>query len=80
MNNDKYYEAIEKLALGYDYEETQILIDETKSGQKKRMYKTKKHIPPNFEAARFMINHNKKKEKEAQENIEEFDTLDFDRR
>ena len=49
--DDKYLNAIEKLALGYEYEEIQTLIEDTPSGQKKKIIRTKKHCPPNLAAA-----------------------------
>lgn len=57
--NDKYLDAIEKLASGYEYEEVQTQIEETSSGTKKKIIKTKKHVPPSFQAARYLINLNK---------------------
>ena len=52
--DDKYLNAIEKLALGYEYEEIQTLIEDTPSGQKKKIIRTKKHCPPNLAAAQYM--------------------------
>lgn len=60
--NDDYLESIKKLASGYEYEEIQTQIEETPSGTKKKIIKTKKHIPPNFQAARYLINLNKKQD------------------
>ena len=41
-NEDKYLKAIEKLATGYEYEETQTLIEETTTGTKKKVIRYKK--------------------------------------
>lgn len=57
--SERYLESIEKLAVGYEYEEIQTQIEETPSGTKKKIIKTKKHVPPNFQAARYLINLNK---------------------
>ena len=57
--NDKYLESIEKLATGYEYEEIQTQFEETPNGTKKKIIKTKKHVPPNFQAARYLISCNK---------------------
>ncbi len=51
----QYLEAIKKRALGYEYEETQTLIEETKTGQKKKIVKTKKHIPPDVASCRWLL-------------------------
>lgn len=60
--NDEYLKSIEKLAVGYEYEEVQTQIEETPSGTKKKIIKTKKHVPPNFQAARYLLNLNKQQE------------------
>lgn len=60
MKND-YLKSIEKLANGYEYEEIQTLIEETSSGTKKKIIKTKKHVPPNLNAIKYMM---KKKDSE----------------
>ena len=52
---EEYKEAIKKIAKGYDYEEVQTLIEETASGTKKKIIKTKKHILPNFNACKYLI-------------------------
>lgn len=53
--NNQYLEAIKKRALGYEYEEVQNLIEETKSGTKKKIIITKKQVPPDIEAAKFLL-------------------------
>lgn len=56
MNDkDKYLEAIKKRALGYEYEEVQNLIEETKGGTKKKIIITKKQVPPDIEAAKYLL-------------------------
>lgn len=54
-NEDKYLKAIEKLAIGYEYEETQTLIEETSTGTKKKVIRYKKHMAPNFQAATYLL-------------------------
>ena len=54
-NDDKYLKAIEKLATGYEYEETQTLIEETTTGTKKKVIRYKKHMAPNFQAATYLL-------------------------
>lgn len=51
----KYIEALKKRALGYEYEEIQTLIEETAHGTKKKIVKTKKHIPADVETAKFLL-------------------------
>lgn len=73
--DNKYIKAIEKLANGYEYEEVQTQIEETLTGTKKKIIKTKKHVPPNFQAAKYLLNMNKdnnKNEDLTEENIERF--------
>lgn len=73
--DNKYIKAIEKLANGYEYEEVQTQIEETLTGTKKKITKTKKHIPPNFQAAKYLLNMNKgnnKNEDLTEENVERF--------
>lgn len=53
---DKYLERIRKLAKGYEVEEVQTIIEETTSGTKKRIVRTKKHIPPNLQAIKYLMN------------------------
>ena len=60
-DKNKYLEAIIKRALGYEYEETQTLIEETESGIKKKIVRLKKQIPPDVEAAKWLLNFNKSK-------------------
>lgn len=57
-NNEKYLKAIEKLATGYEYEETQTLIEETTTGTKKKVIRYKKHMAPNFQAATYLLKRN----------------------
>lgn len=71
---NKYIESIEKLATGYDYEEVQTQIEETLTGTKKKIIKTKKHVPPNFQAAKYLLNMNKNniENEVSEENVEKF--------
>lgn len=50
-----YIEAIRKRALGYEIEEQTTLIEETPNGVKKKIVKTKKHIPPDLACARYLL-------------------------
>ena len=70
--SEKYLKAIEKLALGYDYEEVQTFIEETDRGTKKKIVRTKKNMPPDFNAARFMMLRNEKREHEGQVKVATF--------
>ena len=54
-DDEKYLKAIEKLATGYEYEETQTLIEETTTGTKKKVIRYKKHMAPNFQAATYLL-------------------------
>lgn len=56
--DDKYLAAIEKLANGYEYEEVQTLLEDTPTGTKKKVIRTKKHMPPNFQAATYLLKRN----------------------
>jgi len=48
-------DSIMKKAVGYEYEETQTTIEETKSGTKKRIVKQKKVAHPDLNAARYLL-------------------------
>lgn len=52
---NRYLEAIIKRALGYEYEEVQTLIEETESGTKKKIVRVKKQMPPDIEAAKWLL-------------------------
>lgn len=69
-NDEKYLKAIEKLATGYEYEETQTLIEETTSGTKKKVIRYKKHMAPNFQAATYLIKRNAQNIKNTVQNDE----------
>lgn len=69
-NDEKYLKAIEKLATGYEYEETQTLIEETTSGTKKKVIRYKKHMAPNFQAATYLLKRNNKKNEIKEEPFE----------
>lgn len=56
---NKYLEAIKKRALGYEYEEVVTLIEETESGTKKKIMRTKKHMPPDITAAKLLLKSSK---------------------
>lgn len=50
-----YRERLEKIAKGYEVEEVQTIIEETTSGTKKKIVRTKRHIPPNFHANKYLM-------------------------
>ena len=54
-DKEKCINALLKRALGYDYEETTTLIEETPGGRKKKIQKTTKHVPPDPEIARYLL-------------------------
>ena len=72
MEEDKYIKAIEKMATGYEYEEIQTIVSETKDGMRKKVIRNKKYMPPNFQAAQYMINKNKRK-KNFQDDFKKMD-------
>jgi len=47
--------AVLKRALGYEYEETQTTIEETKTGRKKKIVKYKKVAQPDLNAAKYLL-------------------------
>ena len=51
----KLIDAVYQKAVGFDYEETQTIIEESKSGTKKRIVKTKKRSLPDFYALRYLL-------------------------
>lgn len=52
---DKLMDAMFQRAVGFDYEETQTIIEENKSGTKKRIVKTKKKALPDFSALKYLL-------------------------
>lgn len=55
MMKNNIVDAVLKRAIGYDQEETQTTIEETKSGTKKKIVKTKKHYPADISAAKYLL-------------------------
>ena len=51
----KYIDALVRRALGYDYDETTTIIENTKSGTKQRITKVRKHVPPDPATARWLL-------------------------
>ena len=51
--------AMFKSALGYEFEEVKTYIEDSGSGQKKRIEKTKKHVAPNVTAQIFWLKNRK---------------------
>ena len=57
-NDDLKYTLIDTLikkAVGYEYEETQTTIEETKIGTKKKIVKYKKKAQPDMNAVRYLL-------------------------
>ena len=52
---DKLVDAIYQRAIGFEYEETQTVIEETSSGTKKRLVKTKKKALPDIGAIKYLL-------------------------
>ena len=69
---EKYLEVLKKRAIGYEYEEVQTLIEETPNGTKKKIVKTKKHIPADIETAKWFLKQ-LEKTKDFNKLIEEFE-------
>lgn len=65
---EKYINALKKRALGYEFEEVTTLIEETPNGTKKKISRTKKHIPADVETAKFLL-------KKLKPTLEDFETL-----
>jgi len=51
----KLLDAMMQRAIGYEYEETQTVIEETKTGTKKRITKYKKHALPDVQAIKYLL-------------------------
>lgn len=51
----KLMDALFQRAVGMEYEEVQTIIEETSSGTKKRLVKTKKRALPDFNALRYIL-------------------------
>ena len=63
--------AMFKSALGYEYEEVKTYIEDSGSGQKKRIEKTKKHVAPNVTAQIFWLKNRKSPEWRDRQEIEQ---------
>ena len=51
----KVFDALYQRAVGGDYEESQTIIEETKTGTKKRIVKTKKKVQPDVSAIKYLL-------------------------
>lgn len=51
----KLMDALFQRAVGMEYEEVQTIIEETSSGTKKRLVKTKKRALPDFNAIKYLL-------------------------
>ncbi len=51
----KLLDAMLQRAIGFEYEETQTVIEETKTGTKKRITKYKKQSPPDVQAIKYLL-------------------------
>lgn len=57
-NDELKYKLVDtmlKKAMGFEYEETQTTIEETKAGTKKKIVKTKKKSLPDFNAIKYLL-------------------------
>ena len=52
---DKLVDAIYRRAIGYEIEEIQTVVEDSKAGPKKRIVKNKKVVAPDFNAARYLL-------------------------
>lgn len=52
---NKLEDALLKRAIGFEFEEVQTTIEETKSGTKKKIVKTKKQVSPETNAAKYLL-------------------------
>ncbi len=52
---DNLVDSIYKRAIGYEYEEVQTIIEETKTGTKKRIVKNKRHLPADVSASKYLL-------------------------
>lgn len=68
---EKYIKALKKRALGYEYEETTTLIEETAHGTKKKISKTIKHVPPDAKTARYLLSKLNPQQKDFEEQLKE---------
>ena len=51
----QFFDRMLKRALGFEYEETQTIIEETKTGTKKRITKYKKQSLPDVQAMLYLL-------------------------
>lgn len=52
---DKLIDKVYEKAMGFDYEETQTVVEETSSGTKKKIVKNKKKALPDFNAIKYLL-------------------------
>lgn len=69
---EELIKALKKRALGYEYEETTTLIEETSHGTKKKISKVKKHIPPDPNTARYLLSQLEPTEADFEEILKDF--------
>ncbi len=72
-DKEKYIEALKKRALGFEYEETTTLIEETSHGTKKKIVRTKKYIPPDPATARYLLAQLEPVKEDFEEALKEFE-------
>lgn len=68
--------AMFKSALGYEFEEVKTYIEDSGSGKKKRIEKTKKHVAPNVTAQIFWLKNRKSAEWRDKQNVEHSGNID----
>ena len=54
-NSNISCDAVYQRAIGFEYEETQTVIEETKTGTKKRITKYKKQSLPDIDAIKYLL-------------------------
>lgn len=70
---NKYIEALKKRALGFEYEETTTLIEETAHGTKKKIVKNKKYCPPDPATARYLLGQLEPMQEDFDKALKEFE-------
>lgn len=53
MNDEDILKALEKKALGYEYQEIKVIA--SRDGKTQRIEKTTRHVPPDIRAVRLLM-------------------------
>lgn len=71
---EQYIETLKKRALGYEYEETTTLIEETANGAtKKRIIRVTKHVPADVKTAQYLLNQLNPTKQDFESILKDFD-------